>query len=145
MRASPAPGFTLTELLFVLAIAGILATLTMPNFQAALLKARRSDVLVAAAQIQGAQERMRSQAARYGSLSEIGSPVATPAGYYALQMRSFDATGYELLATATGQQARDTDCRYMAVRSTGLNLVYASGTDAAVANADAPNRRCWSL
>jgi hypothetical protein len=33
----------------------------------------------------------------------------------------------------------------MTARAVGMNLVYASGSDASVANAEPSNRRCWSL
>jgi type IV pilus assembly protein PilE len=138
-------GFTLIELLIVLAIAGVFATFAVPSFESVLQRVRRSDVLVAAVQIQSAQERLHGRLARYGSLAEIAVPAISPAGHYALQLRGVDAAGYELLATATGLQARDAGCRFMSVRVSGLDLLYASGPDDALANVDAINRRCWTL
>ncbi|HEY4067669.1 MAG TPA: type IV pilin protein [Burkholderiaceae bacterium] len=138
------PGFTLIELLIALAIAGVFAAFAVPSFESVLQRTRRSDVLVAAVQIQSAQERLHSRLARYGSLAEIATPATTPAGHYALQLRGVDQNGYELLATATGAQARDAGCRFMSVRVSGLDLLYASGPSDALANADAVNRRCWN-
>jgi type IV pilus assembly protein PilE len=140
-----ARGFTLIETLAAVAVAAVLSTIALPSFDSQLRKARRADVLTAVAQIQGAQERLRSRGTRYGSLADIGALSVSPAGHYALQVTAFGADGYELLATATGAQTRDTDCRVMAARAVGMNLVYASGSDTSVNNADAPNRRCWSL
>ena len=138
-------GFTFIDILFVAAIAGIFAAIALPGFQTVLQRARRSEVLVAAVQVQGAQERLRAQLARYGSLAEIGVAAVTPAGHYALEIRSADDQGYELLATASGTQTRDCACRVMSLRIAGLDLIHTSGSDAAVANGDALNRRCWSL
>ena len=140
-----ARGFTLVETLAAMAIAAVLSSIAVPSFEAQLRKARRADLLAAVVQIQGAQERLRSRGTRYGDLPEIGATTASPGGYYTLQMSSFSADGYELRATAAGVQARDADCRFMVARAVGMNLVYASGSDALVNNPDPINRRCWSL
>jgi len=95
-------------------------------------------------QLEATEERFRSNGARYGSLAEIGAASASPAGHYNLQIVTADAAGYEALATATGVQARDTACRVLKLSSSGMNTVYASGTDASVANPADVNRRCWN-
>jgi type IV pilus assembly protein PilE len=140
-----ARGFTLIETLFAMAIAAVLSAIALPSLEAQLHKARRADVLTAVVRIQGAQERVRSRGTRYGDLAEIGAAAVSPAGHYRLQIVAFSADGYELRATAVGAQARDTACRFMTARAVGMNLVYASGSDASVANAEPSNRRCWSL
>jgi len=142
---TPQRGFTLIETLVATVLAAVLCAIALPSFDSQLRKARRADVLSTIAQIQGAQERLRSRGTRYGSLAEIGAASVSQAGHYGLQITAFSADGYELRATAVGAQARDADCRFMVVRAVGMNLVYASGSDASVANTDATNRRCWSL
>ena len=138
-------GFTLIEILVVMAMAAVLAGIALPSFEGALRKARRTDALVASVQIQQAQERLPSRSTRCGDLTEIGVAAVSPARHYALQITAFDEDGFALLATASGSQLRDAECRYMAVRAAGLNLTYSSGSDAEVTNGDAVNRRCWSL
>ena len=138
-------GFTLIDTLAAVAVAAVLSGIALPSFESQVRKARRADVLAAVVQIQGAQERLRSRGTRYGDLAELGAAAVSQAGHYALQITAFSADGYELLATATGAQARDAECRVMAARALGMNLAYASGSDALVANADPINRRCWSL
>lgn len=138
-------GFTLIDTLAAVAVAAVLSAIAMPSFESQVRKARRADVLAAVVQIQGAQERLRSRSTRYGDLAELGAATVSQAGHYALQITAFNADGYELLATASGAQARDAECRFMAARALGMNLVYASGSDATVANTDLVNRRCWSL
>ena len=139
-------GFTLIEVMITVAIAGILAGVALPSFEAQLQKARRSDALVATMLTQAAQERFRSNASGYAaSLAEIGMPARSAAGHYSLQIAAHDTTGYELIAAATGVQERDLACRFMKLTSTGMNLSYASGPDAGVANPADMNRRCWSL
>ncbi len=138
-------GFTLIEMLAVVAMTGVLTSIALPSFEGQLQRVRRADVLVSMMQVQAAQERWRSNGARYGSLADIGTPARSAAGHYQLQLVSADADGYDVLATASGTQARDAGCRNMAVRVSGANLAYASGPDARVANPADLNAKCWNL
>ena len=139
-------GFTLIELMIVVAIVGILSTVALPSFEGALQKARRAELVVAALMVQTAQERFRSNNTVYGdSLTALGVPAATTGRHYTLEIATSDANGFALLATARGLQTRDTACRHMSLASTGIDVVYRSGPDATLANPAAANRRCWSL
>lgn len=139
-----ARGFTLIELMVAVAVSGIVSSVALPSFEGQLQRARRADALVTLMQIEAAQERFRSNGARYGSLTEIGVSSASPAGHYGLQIAAADAAGYEALATATGVQARDTACRVLKISSSGMNAAYASGPDAGAANPADVNRKCWN-
>lgn len=138
-------GFTLIELLAVVSMVGALTGIALPTFEGQLQRVRRTDALVSMMQVQAAQERFRSNGARYGSLADIGTPGVSPAGHYSLQALSADEDGYNVLATATGTQARDANCRNLALKMAGANITYASGPDATVANPDSINRKCWNL
>ena len=138
-------GFTLIEMLAVVTMISALTGVALPTFEGQLQRARRADVLVSMMQVQAAQERWRSNGARYGSLADIGTPARSAAGHYRLQLVSADEEGYDVLATASGAQARDAGCRNMAVRVSGANLAYASGPDARVANPADLNAKCWNL
>ncbi len=138
-------GFTLIEVLVVVAISALLAGVAYPSFHAQLLKARRIDALAALMQAQLAQERWRSHSTHYGSQAEIGMPATSSAGHYALQVTAHTPDGYALSATATGAQSRDAACRHLQLRAAGADLVYASGPDASAANAATTNRQCWGL
>ena len=138
-------GFTLIEMLAVVTMISALTGVALPTFEGQLQRARRADVLVSMMQVQAAQERWRSNGARYGSLADIGTPARSAAGHYRLQLVSADEEGYDVLATASGAQARDAGCRNMAVRVSGANLAYASGPDARVANPAHLNAKCWNL
>ena len=138
-------GFTLIELMATVSIAGVLSSVALPSFEGVLHKARRTDALVAAAQVQLAQEQFRSAASAYGTLAEIRVGGRSPAGHYTLEVGTVSAMGFELIATATGAQARDAGCRVLKLTSRGLNVAHASGPDVSVANDAAANRRCWSL
>lgn len=145
VRSQAQRGFTLVELMVTVSIAGILSGVALPSFESQLQKARRTDVLLASALVQATQERFRVNATSYGSLAEIGMPARTASGHYTLQIVAHDADGYELLAAAAGAQQRDAACRYMKMTAIGLNVGYASGPDATVANPADANRKCWAL
>ena len=138
-------GFTLIELLAVVSMVGALTGVALPTFEGQLQRVRRTDAMVSMMQVQAAQERFRSNGARYGSLADIGTPGVSAAGHYSLQALAADEDGYQVLATATGSQARDAICRNLSMHMNGANISYASGPDATVANPDSVNRKCWSL
>jgi type IV pilus assembly protein PilE len=139
-----ARGFTLIETLIALSIAGVLSSVAVPTFQSQIQKARRADALVTMMQVQLAQSRWRANSTGYGTLAQIGVRSVTGSGHYALVLSSDGDDSYEVLATATGTQARDTACRHMALRVTGANVVQASGPDASAANPATTNRACWN-
>lgn len=143
--ARAARGFTLIEMLMTVAVAGVLSTVALPSFEAQLQKGRRADVLVSMMLVQAAQERHRSNGASYGSLAAVGVGTRSSAGHYTLALPAVGDDGYELLAVATGAQARDTACSHMKLTVNGANLVYASGSSAAAANSAQANRACWNL
>jgi type IV pilus assembly protein PilE len=144
MRAAAA-GFTLIEMLVTMGIAGVLSSVAYPSFMGQVQKARRADVLVAMLNVQMAQERWRSNNRSYGSLSDIAVPSVSGARHYTLQISAATESGYDVMATATGVQSRDSACRYMKLSVASAELVYASGADATTANPAAANRLCWNL
>ncbi|HEV7578341.1 MAG TPA: type IV pilin protein [Caldimonas sp.] len=142
-RARRAAGFTLIETLVTVAIAGVLSSVAYPSFEGQLLRARRTDALVALMQAQLAQERFRANNASYGSLADAGVRATSPAGHYRIEVVSTGAAGFELLASAVAAQARDAKCRHLRLALVDAALVYASGSDATTANGADVNRACW--
>jgi type IV pilus assembly protein PilE len=138
-------GFTLIEMLVAIAVAGVLSGVAYPSFESVVLKARRSDALVALMQVQSAQERWRANQRAYGSLAEIGVAQRSAAGHYTLRIDANDIDRYEVIAVATGAQARDASCRTLKLTLDSATVTYSSGPDAAQANPQAANRRCWNL
>lgn len=138
-------GFTLIELMLVLAVAGILSGIAYPSFMGQLQKIRRADALVAFLQVQAAQERWRSNNPGYATSAQLGVGAMSSAGHYALQINEASELGYEVLATAQGAQAHDTACRFLRLRSDAGNLVQTSGPDIGATNSTSANRQCWSM
>ena len=143
-RSKSSRGFTLIETLIAVGIAGVLSSLAYPSLEGHVLRARRTDALVALMQAQLAQERYRSNNRSYGDLAEIGMRGTSMSGYYTLQVAAISADGYELVAAATGRQARDGVCQTLRLVARGAALDYASGRDAAASNPADVNRKCWN-
>jgi type IV pilus assembly protein PilE len=137
-------GFTLIETMVAVGIAAVLSSVAYPSLEGQVIRARRTDGLVALLQAQLAQERFRANNASYGGLTEAGVRPTSPGGHYRVDVVSSDATGFALLASAVSRQARDTSCRHLRLSLVDATLVYASGSDASTANDAAANRACWS-
>lgn len=137
-------GFTLIETMVTIAIAGVLSSIAYPSLEGQVMRARRTDALVALMQAQLAQERYRANNAGYGSLAEAGVRATSPAGHFRIEVVSSGATGFELLASAVAGQTRDARCRHLRLALADAALTYASGDDASTANGADANRLCWS-
>ena len=110
-------GFSLIELLTVLAIVAVLATLTLPGFRDQVMKGRRAEARDALQTIQLAQERYRSRNPRYTDrLEDIGQPATTKSGLYRLRIVQADAARYRVEAMAQGGQAADARCRVLTLQ-----------------------------
>jgi type IV pilus assembly protein PilE len=138
-------GFTLIEVMIVVVIIALLATVALPAYLDQVRKSRRADAIARISQFQQAQERWRSNNATYGSLSDLGVATTTADGHYSLSMTaSPTATTYRILATATGAQASDANCKFLALSMSGGNTTLLSGPNSSVGNTGAANNRCWN-
>ena len=138
-------GFTLIEVMIVVVVIALLATVALPAYLDQVRKSRRADAIARISQFQQAQERWRSNNATYGTLANLGIGATTADGYYSLSMTaSPTATTYQLLATATGAQASDTNCKFLALSMSGGNTTLLSGPDSSVGNTGSANNRCWN-
>ena len=117
-RSRMSPGFTLIELMIVVAIVSILAAIAYPSYQNAIRTARRADAMDALLTLQSLQEKYRANNTTYGTFAQIGGSTAFPDdtsidGYYDLAVTLADATkavAYTLTTTAKGTQLKDTYC-----------------------------------
>lgn len=144
-RVLRAGGFTLVELLCVVALAALLAAIAYPAYQGAVHKTRRAEALAALLQMQLAQERHRANHPSYATLAQLGLPAVSPQGHYSLSVAAAGPAGYQLLASAQGVQSGDSACRHLRLSVAGGDITQSSGPDPAAVNPDALNRRCWGL
>ena len=158
-----AGGFTLVELMIVVAIATILFSIAIPTYIAQVRQSRRTDAKTALLDLAGREESFFStNGSDYtnlaGSLGYTGWPVKTPSGYYTISFAAGagascvaaqgaalgcdpnpnapNGPSYYLIATpvAGTSQAGDTQCTSFAVDSIGNQ--YATGTYTSA--------QCWS-
>jgi type IV pilus assembly protein PilE len=116
-------GFTLIELMIVVAVIAILAAIAFPSYQNYVRNAQRSDGMTALMGIALAQERHRANNVAYaGSVADLaGINAQSPVGRYDLAITAANATSFSATATkrADGGIA-DGGC-------SPLTFVYAAG------------------
>ena len=99
-------GFTLIELMIVIAIVGILAAIALPSYMDYIRKSLRADGISAIMDLMLAQEKWRANHTIYGTLTELegAASVESPEKHYKLEFK--DATGTVVAPTATGYTMR---------------------------------------
>jgi type IV pilus assembly protein PilE len=128
-------GFTLVELMIVVAIVGILAGIAYPSYQSSVMKSRRVDAQGALLGFANAMERHFTEGNTYlgaagtdGAPADTGAPriysATSPVGggtaYYDLAINDgVTANSYTLSATPTGAQAND-PCGTLTLTQTGV-------------------------
>jgi type IV pilus assembly protein PilE len=108
-----ARGFTLLELMIVVAIIALLAAIAYPIYTKQTRKARRAEARRAIAELALREERYRIDHAAYGDCGAILTP--TTCGNYNGGLKNYtvavgatlNATDYTLTATPKGDQAKD--------------------------------------
>ncbi len=126
-------GFTLIELVIVLAVVAILAAVAVPSYQNQIRASRRAEAREALMYIQAAQERWRSSNASYAAtVAALGLSTTSADGNYALTVTGASATGYTATATAQARQASDSACAAITVVVAGTAMTYG------------PTNTCWA-
>ena len=131
-------GFTLIEVMIVVAILGILAGIAYPSYMESVRKSNRAD---AKASLNDTAQRLQRCFTAYSvynhddctvaaSITD-GSELISPEEFYAITAE-VNANNYELTATPRGAQANDAKCTTFTLDSAGVRG--ATGSDAA---------NCW--
>ncbi|WP_428353047.1 type IV pilin protein [Methyloprofundus sp.] len=118
MKKPLSQGFTLVELMIVVAIIGVLGSIAYPSYMDYVLRAKRGDAKVALLGAQLAQEKYRANNSTYGTTLELIGVIATsPEGNYNIAIvGGADATTYLITADPT---FTDSDCGVYAVNQDG--------------------------
>ena len=117
-------GFTLTEILIVIAIVALLAALAIPSYQSSIQKSRRSDAQIALTQAATLQEQYYFANNSYADTAAalgINGQWLSPEGYYQVAIVAANSSQYSLSATAinSGSQWQDGSCRVFTLSSLG--------------------------
>ena len=132
-------GVTLIELMIVVVIVGILASIAVPSYRNYMLRAQRSDAMSALLRVAAAQEKFYLQNNTYADDDALADDppaglgiAGTDNGWYDLVITSDDLTR-RFTVTATpasgGPQATDSHCATFSLTSTGAK--------------SATNNDCW--
>ncbi|WP_283939457.1 type IV pilin protein [Pseudomonas sp. R3.Fl] len=136
-------GFTLIEVMVVVAIVGILAAIAYPSYQQYVLRSGRADGKAKLMEVMQAQERFFSQNQTYTATLGTGNGglgySADANGAVASENRKYNITAAAcanktiascvvLSAAPVGGQANDSECGTLTLDSTGIKTESGSGT-----------------
>ena len=131
-------GFTLIELMIVVAIIGVISAIAYPSYSSYMKKARRADAKVGLSKLADRQERFYLQNNTYTDLftaAGLNTSQTSEEGYYKFSIPSADVNGFVITATALTGQSTDIDCKTMSLSSTGLKT--------ATAGTGGDENKCW--
>ena len=114
-------GFTLIELMIVVAVLAILAAVAIPSYNEYITTSRRSDGQIALMDLSTRLERYFNEKNTYvGATIPSLYPATSPKKFYNLQISNTTATSYRIQAVPQGVQAHDdTKCATLTFSSLG--------------------------
>lgn len=137
-----AEGFTLIEIMIVVAIIGILSAIAYPSYQQYVIRGNRTEGMALLNDAAARQERFYAQNNSYvtsqGDIAKLvmpntsGTAVLSATGLYSLTVSGTD--GYTFTAAPQGRQAADTKCKNLTLNAAGAKGASASGADV---------NQCW--
>lgn len=106
MMNKKSTGFTLIELMIVVVVVGILASIALPAYQDSVRRSRRADVLTKLLNIQLEEEKWRANNIKYAVTSaSVGSPTST---YYDFAITAA-TNSYTITATPKSSSGQSKD------------------------------------
>lgn len=131
VNASHMRGITLMELMIVVVIVGILASIAYPSYQEQLRSARRADGQSMLLQTSQALERCYTRFSAYNNGGcAVTFPIASTDGYYSITtVGAVTAAAFTLAAAPQGAQTSDAKCGTLRLTSTGVQGSQGADTD----------------
>lgn len=146
MKVTAQRGFTLIELMIVLVIIAILASIAVPSYQNSVMKSRRADAKAALSSAAAEQEKWFFQFMQYtDDVDDIGGNgsglLLSPEGFYTITLTNPSSGSctssapfncYTLTATPTsgGPQEDDAECTTFVLTHTGVRSATGSNSSA---------------
>lgn len=130
MTAGRSKGFTLIEVMIVVAIVGILAAVVLPSYQQYVIRANRAAAQSFMLELSSKQERYVLDKRSYtATVSDLMTPPGEVSNNYNVTLGSVTATGYLITATPIGNQLdQDTLCGVLTLDQAGIKTVAGTGT-----------------
>lgn len=107
----PEKGFSLIELMIVVAVIGILASIAYPAYQEQVQSTRRSDAQTTILQLANLMEHYYTENNTYtgATLANIGGSATSNEGFYTMSITNLTATTYTLNAAPAAGGPQTTD------------------------------------
>jgi len=116
-----AQGVTLIELMIVVVILGILASVALPAYRQFVIRADRQEATSTLLRMAANQEKWYLQNNTYtANLANLGFGATTQNGKYTLAVNVGNVTNFQVQANAAAGQTDDADCPVFAIDETGF-------------------------
>jgi len=116
MRNTRPAGFTLIELMIVVAVIAVLAAIAIPSYIEQLRKGKRAEAIQAIGDVMLRQEKWRADHPAYATMNELTGSAANTTSYngalkyYDVSISNNTATDFTITATRKGDLANDPKC-----------------------------------
>ena len=134
-ESQPTFGFSLIELMTVIAVVAILTSLAVPSYREYVMRTNRMEAINVLLEVASCQERIYVRLNQYDA-NRCNAAATTENGHYTVSMTTSNANqNYTLTATAQGGQVNDS-CVNLSLTDQGVRGTSASNVATDIA-------KCW--